>query len=174
MPRLTQVFLIAAVSLSLEMLSTASPSRADDTPPASAVPKGEVSQHVFADSQIFPGTTRDYWVYVPRQYDPARPACVYVNQDGLQFNAPAVFDDLIDKGQMPVTIGVFVMHGRVKASSDAALDRFNRSYEYDGLGNAYARFLLEELLPEVEKLQTADGRPVCGLYPPRLQILLTP
>ena len=55
---------------------------------------------------------------------------------------------------MPVTIGVFVTPGRVKAPSDQALDRFNRSYEYDGLGDNYARFLLDELLPEVEKKTT--------------------
>ena len=59
-----------------------------------------------------------------------------------------------------MTIGVFVMHGRVKAPSDKALDRFNRSYEYDGLGDDYARFLLDELLPEVETKTTADGRPI--------------
>jgi sugar lactone lactonase YvrE len=60
-----------------------------------------------------------------------------------------------------VTIGVFVMHGRVKAANaDAALDRFNRSYEYDGLGDNYVRFILDELLPEVEKQKTSDGRPI--------------
>jgi sugar lactone lactonase YvrE len=48
----------------------------------------------------------------------------------------------------------------VKATSPEALDRFNRSYEYDGLGDNYARFLLDELLPEVEKKTTADGRPI--------------
>src|SRR5204863_8278368 len=74
--------------------------------------------------------------------------------------APAVFDRLIHKKEMPITIGVFVMHGRVRAPSDKALDRFNRSYEYDGLGDNYARFLLEELLPEVEKRTTADGRAI--------------
>src|SRR5438876_7072225 len=62
---------------------------------------------------------------------------------------------------MPVTIGVFVMHGRVKAADGtAALDRFNRSFEYDGLGDNYARFLLEELLPEVETKTTSDGRAI--------------
>ena len=126
-----------------------------DTPP-----KGEVKKYSFDHSKIFPGTVRDYWVYVPKQYDPARPACLYVNQDGLQYNAPAVFDQLIDKKEMPVTIGVFVMHGRVKAVSTQALDRFNRSLEYDGLGSDYARFLLEELLPEVEQKTTEDGRPI--------------
>ena len=125
-----------------------------------AHPKGEVRQYTFNKSKIFPGTTRSYWVYVPRQYDPAKPACVYVNQDGVQFKAPEVFDRLIAEGSMPVTIGVFVMHGRVPAPNKDALDRFNRSYEYDGLGDAYARFLLEELLPEVETKTAEDGRPI--------------
>jgi gluconolactonase len=134
--------------------------RADDPRSSDAVPKGEVTKYTFDRSKIFPGTVRDYWVYVPKQYDPAKPACVYVNQDGVQFNAPAVFDQLIHQKEMPVTIGVFVMHGRVKAPSAQALDRFNRSYEYDGLGDAYARFLLEELLPEVETKTASDGRPI--------------
>src|SRR5262249_39354005 len=119
--------------------------RADEPKPGD-VPKGDVTKYTFDQSKIYPGTTRDYWVYVPKQYDPAKPACVWVNQDGIQFNAPAVFDDLIARKEMPVTIGVFVMHGKVKAPSDKALDRFNRSYEYDGLGDDYARFILDELL----------------------------
>src|SRR2546426_6186224 len=105
------------------------------------VPKGEVTKYSFDQSKIFPGTVRDYWVYVPKQYDPAKPACVHVNQDGIQFGAPAVFDELIHKKEIPVVIGVFVMHGRVKAPDKNALDRFNRSYEYDGLGDNYVRFL---------------------------------
>ena len=125
-----------------------------------AAPKGEVNKYSFQKSKVFPGTVRDFSVYVPKQYDPAKPACVYVNQDGVQFNAPAVFDELIHKQEMPVTIGIFVTPGRVKATSDGALDRFNRSYEYDGLGDAYAKFLLEELLPEVETLKATDGREI--------------
>ncbi len=127
---------------------------------AQETPKGEVTKYTFESSKIFPGTFRDYWVYVPKQYAPAKPACVFVCQDGIQYNAPAVFDDLIAKKEMPVTIGVFVMHGRVKAQSDQALDRFNRSFEYDGLGDGYARFILDEILPEVEKKKTSDGREI--------------
>jgi len=123
-------------------------------------PKGEVLQFSFQDSRVFPGTVRDYWVYVPAQYDGTTPACVHVNQDGIQFNAPQVFDRLIHEKRMPVTIGVFVMHGRVPAGREGALDRYNRSYEYDGLGDAYARFLLDELLPDVEKKKTSDGRAI--------------
>jgi sugar lactone lactonase YvrE/predicted alpha/beta superfamily hydrolase len=132
-----------------------------DSKPQPGVPKGEVLKFSFDKSKIFPGTYRDYWVYVPAQYTPDKPACVYVNQDGLQYEAPTVFDNLIHKKEMPVTIGVFVMHGRVQAKdANAALDRFNRSFEYDGLGDNYVRFLLEELLPEVETRKTADGRAI--------------
>lgn len=125
-----------------------------------AIPKGEITKYTFDHSKIFPGTTREYSVYVPKQYDPAKPACLHVNQDGVQFNAPEVFDRLIAAGEMPVTIGVFVRPGVVKAPGTNALDRFNRSFEYDGLGDGYARFLLTELLPEVEQKTTADGRPI--------------
>jgi predicted alpha/beta superfamily hydrolase len=132
-----------------------------DSQPQPGVPKGEVIHFTFDRSKIFPGTTRDVWLYVPAQYTPDQPACLYVNQDGIQFNAPTVFDNLIAKKEMPVTIGLFVMHGRVKAKDEnAALDRFNRSYEYDGLGDGYARFILDELLPEVETMKTSDGRAI--------------
>jgi len=125
------------------------------------VPKGEVMKFTFENSKIFPGTWREYWVYVPKQYSPDKPACVYVNQDGLQWQADKVFDNLIHKKEMPVTIGVFVMHGKVRAAdANAALDRFNRSFEYDGLGDNYARFILEEILPDVETKMTSDGRAI--------------
>jgi sugar lactone lactonase YvrE/enterochelin esterase-like enzyme len=115
----------------------------------------------FDQSKIFPGTWRECWVYVPAQYEPDKPACVYINQDGIQWKAPTVFDNLIYKNEMPVTIGVFVTPGKVLADSGShALDRFNRSFEYDGLGDAYARFILTEILPEVEKLRTSDGRTI--------------
>jgi gluconolactonase len=140
---------------------------ADDYPPGpdskvqEGVPVGELLKFEFAESKIFPGTTREVTVYVPKQYDSAKPACVYVNQDGVQWNAPVVFDNLIARGELPVIIGVFVRPGVVKASDPTkALDRFNRSFEYDGLGDAYARFLLEELLPVVETKSTSDGRAI--------------
>lgn len=125
------------------------------------VPKGEVIKRIFDKSAIFPGTTREYWIYIPAQYDPGKPACVYVNQDGIQWKAPTVFDNLIYKKEMPVTIGVFVTPGKVLAvDGKTALDRYNRSFEYDGLGDAYARFITEEILPEVEKQKTGDNRAI--------------
>ncbi len=124
------------------------------------IPKGETAKYTFDQSKVFPGTTREYTIYIPKQYDPAKPACVYIGQDGGGFNASAAFDKLIAAKEMPVTIGVYVNHGRVKAPHKDALDRYNRSYEYDGLGDAYARFLLDELLPDVEKKMAADGRAI--------------
>ncbi len=132
-----------------------------DSAPQEGVPKGEVLQFSFSKSSIFPGTYRDYWVYVPAQYSPDRPACLYVNQDGIQYQAPVVFDNLIHRKEMPVTIGLFVMHGRVIAADEnTAQDRFNRSFEYDSTNDNYVRFLIEELLPEVETKKTSDGRAI--------------
>ena len=125
------------------------------------VPQGELIKFEFSDSKIFPGTTREVTIYVPKQYDGTKPACVYVNQDGVQWSAPTVFDNLIARGELPVIVGVFVRPGILKSpDAKTALDRFNRSVEYDGLGDAYARFLLEELLPAVETKTAADGRAI--------------
>src|ERR1035441_151420 len=116
-----------------------------DSAPQPGVPQGELVKFEFARSKVFPGTTRQVTVYVPRQYDPARPACVYVDQDGVQWNAPVVLDNLIARRELPVMIGVFVTPGVVAADNAArALSRFNRSFEYEGLGDAYARLILDE------------------------------
>lgn len=111
---------------------------------STAIPRGDVSKHEFNQSEIFPGTKRIYTLYVPKQCDPSKPACVYVSQDGLLYNAPAVFDQLIHEKTMPVTVGVFVTPGN-------ALGRDNRSFEYDSMTDDYVRFLTEELLPFIAK-----------------------
>ena len=125
-----------------------------------APPKGEMLNFDFAENKIFPGTSRNVKVYVPKQYDGKTPACLWVCQDGVQYKAPEVFDKLIADKEMPITVGVFVTPGVVKAANKDALPRFNRSLEYDGLGDSYARFLIEELLPAVEKMKAADGRAI--------------
>ncbi len=125
------------------------------------IPKGELIKFQFENSKIYPGTSREVTVYIPAQYNPKRAACVYVNQDGVQWKAPIVFDNLIAKNQMPITIGVFITPGQVKAkNTDEALNRMNRSFEYDGLGDSYVKFLLDEILPEVEKQKASDGREI--------------
>jgi gluconolactonase len=140
------------------------------------VPHGTLTRQAFVagPGSVFPGTVRDYWVYVPKQYDGSKPACLMVFQDGGgyistngQWRVPVVFDNLIARGEVPVTIGVFINPGIVPSLRGTnALPRFNRSHEYDGLGDRYARFLAEELLPEVQKsyLITPDpnGRAIAG------------
>jgi enterochelin esterase family protein len=127
------------------------------------VPKGEVRQMPAFQSRIFEGTTRDWWVYVPAQYKPENPACVMVFQDGQgpRGYVPPVFDNLIHKGDMPVTVGVFISPGTFAGG------RSNRSVEYDTLSDKYARFLLEEILPEVEKTvklrRDAQSRAIAGI-----------
>lgn len=127
------------------------------------VPKGEVLGPFPFDSKVFPGTKRNYFVYVPKQYDAQKPACLMVTQDGLgmanQWRLPIVMDNLIHSGEMPVTIGLFIEHGIVPAPNDKAQPRFNRSYEYDSIGDRYARFLIDELLPEVKKKYNISDDP---------------
>jgi sugar lactone lactonase YvrE/enterochelin esterase-like enzyme len=118
-----------------------------------------VTQFQYRSLKHYPGTVRDVWVYVPSAPAPAGGYALMVFQDGQNFIRPdgafktaAVFDALIAKGAMPPTVGVFVTPG-VLPPRDAEFHqgRYNRSYEYDALGDRYALFLLEEILPEAEK-----------------------
>ena len=38
------------------------------------VPQGKITKYQWKDNKIYPGTSRDYWVYVPQQYKPSEPA----------------------------------------------------------------------------------------------------
>ena len=138
------------------------------------VPQGEVIQGTWESKKVYPGTVRDYWIYVPAQYDKSKPAAVMVFQDGRnyvnakgQFRVPTVFDNLIHKGEMPVTIGMFLNPGEIPAARRGAQPRRNRSFEYDTPSDQYARFLLEEILPMVgEKYNLTDDpnrRAICGI-----------
>ncbi len=60
---------------------------------------------------------------------------------------------------MPVTIGIFIDPGVMPGGSPDRQARFNRSYEYDGLGDRNARFLIEEILPEVAKTYRLSADP---------------
>lgn len=120
------------------------------------VPKGAVTEYAWT-SRIFPGTTRKYWVYVPAQYKADKPACVMVFQDGRR--EANVFDNLIHKGEVPVAIVISVEPGVLPASGPDRQARYNRSFEYDALGDRYARFLIEEILPEVGKLYSLSKDP---------------
>ena len=135
----------------------------EDSQRQDGVPEGEIKGPFEWKSEIFPGTVRNYWVYVPQQYDEAKPACVMVVQDGLgranAWRLPIVMDNLIHKEEIPVMIGIFIAPGVVPAVSENDQPRFNRSFEYDAMGDRYARFLLEEILPEVGKTYNLSDNP---------------
>ena len=124
---------------------------------------GEIRGPLVWKSNIYPGTERNYWVYVPKSYDPSKPACVMVVQDGLSratgWNLPSVLDSLITVKQIPVVIGIFIDHGKVPSSGNDNYPRYNRSLEYDALGDRYARFLVEEILPEVGRSYNMSSDP---------------
>ncbi len=143
-----------------------------DSQEQQGVPQGKITKHTWT-SKIFDGTVRDYWVYVPAQYDPQKPACLMVFQDGQayvnkkgDFRVPIVFDNLIHKKEMPTTIGIFINPGTFP-SSGSEKPRSNRSFEYDTLSDQYVNFLEKEILPEVGKeyslRQDAAGRAICGI-----------
>jgi enterochelin esterase family protein len=134
------------------------PKHGPDSQPAPNVPQGKVTKGTFVSTGILAGTTRDYWVYVPQQYDGKTPAHLLVFQDGGgcikpdgALRVPVVLDNLIAKGELPVTLGVFVSPGSFPAAVPGAAGRSNRSFEYDSTGDRYTRFLTEEFLPEVLK-----------------------
>ncbi|MDA0832603.1 MAG: alpha/beta hydrolase-fold protein [Planctomycetota bacterium] len=138
------------------------------------VPQGTVTQGQWTSEKIFPGTVRDYWIYVPAQYNADKPACVMVFQDGGSYvnpegqqRATVVMDNLIHKGEMPVTIGIFLSPGVVPATEPDQKPRNNRSFEYDTLSDQYAKFLLEEILPFVGEsynlTEDPDERAICGI-----------
>jgi enterochelin esterase-like enzyme len=140
------------------------------------VPQGKVTEMPPWTSKIFEGTVRDWWIYVPAQYDAAKPASLMVFQDGGgyvnlkgDFRVPTVFDNLIAAKEMPVTIAVFINPGVVPPAegNKDAKPRQNRSFEYDTLSDQYVRFLEKEILPEVENLYKISKEPkdraICGI-----------
>lgn len=140
------------------------------------VPQGQITEKVWT-SDVFPGTIRRYWVYVPAQYDGSKPAAVMVFQDGHayvdlegQFRVPTVLDNLIHRGELPVMIAIFIDPGHQQELPEKPGWRprpANRSFEYDTLSDQYARFLLEEILPEVGKSYRLSDDPnrraICGI-----------
>lgn len=140
------------------------------TPPEAkrveGVPQGKVTKFVH-ESKVFEGTKRDISVYVPAQADGKLPAAVMVFQDGHtylkeggDFSATIVMDNLIHKGEMPITIGIFIDPGHKGNSKvDAPWKNNNRSFEYDTLSDQYARMLLEEVLPKVAEMHPLTDDP---------------
>jgi enterochelin esterase-like enzyme len=123
----------------------------EESKPQPNVPKGQMIKDIYPaqDGSVFPGTEREYQIYLPANLDTTKPAPFMVFQDGVIYNAPTVFDNLIAKKELPPMIGIFIKPGVVPAANANALPRYNRSYEYDSVTDTYSRFLIDEFLPAI-------------------------
>jgi len=137
----------------------------EDSKKQPGVPEGTVTKYHMADSKIYPGTQRDYWIYVPKQYDPKKPACLMIFQDGQgylfdgSFLAANALDNLINKKEIPVIIALFINSGDKGPGTPIYGGHDNRSVEYDAVGPAYPKFLIEEMMPKVTALYNITRDP---------------
>lgn len=128
------------------------------------VPKGEIrGPFTLLNCKSYPGTQHTYWVYVPAQYDPSVPTALMIFQDGQAFKnengdmrAQNVMDNLIYRREIPVMIGVFINPGRTPEQPEPNPQEWgdrttNRPAEYNTLDDKYARVVVDELLPALEK-----------------------
>ncbi len=147
-----------------------------DSLPQEGVPKGKLEGPFLFKSQVYTGTVRKYWVYVPAQYDRTKPAALVVFQDGQRASNPNgsiraqnVMDNLIHRKEMPMALGLFITPGHRAEEYPDTLgfsNPNNRSEEYDSMGDAYARFICDEMLSEVAKsysiTKDPEGRAIAG------------
>ena len=147
---LLAALLLGAAALVLAQNYTLGP----DSLPQPGVPKGTVTKYKLDAGKFYPGTPHDYSIYVPAQYDAAKPTPFMIFFDGGGSinggdHAPTVFDNLIAKHELPPMIGIFIDPGVLPAVSDQAQNRYERVFEYDSLSDRYSNFLIEELIPAV-------------------------
>jgi enterochelin esterase-like enzyme len=142
-----------------------------DSTPQEGVPQGKVTDWEQLPSAAYPGTLHDFCVYVPAQYDASKPTALMVFQDGQawlrltgDYRTPYVFDNLIYRREMPVTIAVFINPGRtpeqpVASQSDWGDRSSNRPQEYNALDDKYARVIVDELLPVLKARYNISDHP---------------
>jgi gluconolactonase len=159
-PRALPLLLVLAAALLPAQTYTLGP----DSQPKDGVPKGTVTKYVLKPGRFFPGTPHNYSVYVPAQYDSAKPApfMIFLDGSGALGNGervPVVFDNLIASHDLPPMIGIFIDPGVLPALSGDAQNRYERIFEYDSLSDRFATFLIDELIPEVAKSYNLSKNP---------------
>jgi enterochelin esterase family protein len=146
-----------------------------DSEPHPGIPAGRVVGPTTLPSNVYPNTTRNYWVYVPAQYDQGenkgKPACLMIFQDGHAFvnlkgdyRIPYVFDNLIYRREMPVTIAVFINPGHTPEQKESTDSEWgdatnNRRVEYNALDDKYSKLIIDELIPELKKSYNLSDKP---------------
>jgi enterochelin esterase family protein len=175
--------IVATLALVVSLRSLAAPADdvyrlGPDSEPHPGVPQGQVTAWAKLPSEAYPGTLHDYCVYVPAQYDPAKPAALMIFQDGQawlrltgDYRTPYVFDNLIYRREMPVTIAVFINPGRKPEQPEASASDWgdkstNRPQEYNALDDKYAHVITDELMPVLNQQynlsKNADDRAIAG------------
>ena len=142
-----------------------------DSMPQPGVPQGRIIGPETLPSRIFTNTTRHYWIYVPAQYQPSKPAALMIFQDGHAFlntngdyRVPCVLDNLIYRRETPVTIAVFINPGRTPEQPESSSTNWgdsinNRRLEYNALDDKYAKLIVDELLPAITSRYNISKNP---------------
>jgi enterochelin esterase-like enzyme len=120
-----------------------------DSYPKSGVPKGTLSERKTIASKTYPGSTANYWVYASPGVDPSRPAPLMVWQDGQGLVGEyaglrlfTVTENLVAQKLIPPMVHVMISPGTGQSM---------RSIQYDTVSDRFGKYLMEEVLPEVEK-----------------------
>jgi enterochelin esterase-like enzyme len=124
-----------------------------DSYPQPGVPKGKLSEKHTLTSKIYDGMKADFWWYASPGVDPSVPAPLMIWQDGQNvakgdlggLRLFTVSENLIAKKLIPPMLHIMIAPGF--APDGKAM----RSIEYDTVSDRYNHFLLEEVLPIVEK-----------------------
>jgi len=155
-----------ALMIAASQAFAAEPRKPGEYPPTAdsiaqpGVAKGKLVGPLEFKSNVITGTVRRYWIYVPAGYNPKEPPNLLVFQDGQRaiaptLNIPVVLDNLIAKGDIPKTLGIFITPGNTGTEhypDNLGIGNPNhRAPEYDALSDDYTRMLIDEILPEVAK-----------------------
>ncbi|WP_052200497.1 alpha/beta hydrolase-fold protein [Terriglobus sp. TAA 43] len=127
------------------------------------VPHGTVEKTTLPPGQFYPGTPHTVSIYLPPNAG-AEPLPYMVFLDGSGYlggrmRAATVFDNLIAKHQLPPMVGIFIDPGVLPAIRPDAQNRYERVFEYDSLSNRYVNFLMQEVVPFVEKRHALSKDP---------------
>ncbi len=127
------------------------PGLSPESYPQPGVPEGKLTGPIEMESKVYPGMKANLWYYVPAQWDGVTPLAVQIWGDGqmytrrmTSYRVLETLDNLHQSKRIPLTVNVFVQPGTVEGSSI-------RSKEYDTVDDTYARYMLDEILPEVAK-----------------------
>ena len=129
------------------------PAFTEDAYPKAGVPQGKVVGPIELTSKVYAGMKSNMWYYVPAQYDGSTAVPVQIWGDGQFYvgTRPTAYrlldtlDNLTAQKKIPVMVNVFVQPGT--GPTGQAL----RSIEYDTVDDRYTDYIVQEVLPEVEK-----------------------